>query len=149
MVHNEAESGLFKGSWCSSWAHWGSIPKNPVVISWGNFAGDFLNKSVDFKRKKYINKLASFHELMGNLTYFLQQCFHYDGNGGGLETTATSARWSSTTWTRPKKALFPKPQSIDRSRIRYTCPLLHCDSKQRPKPPDVNSHRNATRQILQ
>lgn len=70
------------------------------------------------------------------------------------QTAATSARWSTTTWTTlpwrgKKKALFPKPQSIDRFTKRHTCPLLHCDSKQRPKPPDVNSHRNATRRILQ
>lgn len=149
MLHDEAESSLFKSSWCSSLAHWGSIPKNPVVISWGNFAGDFLNKSVDFKRKKY--KQVSFLPWAHGKPHILSSAV----------LPLWWQRWR--TWNcshkcktidhnmnqTKKKALFPKPQSIDRSRIRYTCPLLHCDSKQRPKPPDVNSHRNATRQILQ
>lgn len=56
---------------------------------------------------------------------------------------------SSKEEKKKKKALFPKPQSIDISTKRHARPLLHCDSKQRPKPPDVNSHRNATRRILQ
>lgn len=83
---------------------------------------------------------------------FFRQCFQNDCNCGEHQAAATSARWSTTTLTtlclRKKKSLFSKPQSIERSTKRHTCLLLHWESKQRPKPPDVNSHRNATRRIL-
>lgn len=98
--------------------------------------------------------LVSFHELMGNHTYILLPRFQNDFEDGERQSCSRKRERMdhNTDALSPRgkeKALFPLPQSIERSAKWHTRLLLHCDSKQRPKPPDVNGHRNATRRILQ
>lgn len=98
--------------------------------------------------------LVSFHELMGNHTYILLPRFQNDFEDGERQSCSrkrerTDHNTDALSPRGKEKALFPLPQSIERSAKWHTRLLLHCDSKQRPKPPDVNGHRNATRRILQ
>lgn len=98
--------------------------------------------------------LVSVHELMGNHMYILLPQFQNDfEDGEGQSSSRKRERTDHNTDTLSlrgkEKALFPLPQSIEYSAKWHTRLLLHCDSKQRPKPPDVSGHRNATRRILQ